>query len=116
MMTARVLHNGKALIEISANTDAEMRENLMLALLSAHTSPTLTHSELSYELEGTLTGETAQVLIECIHPKCHKKGKKLEGEIPRDLIGAAALTLHTAHEGHAMRVTVDGQTWESPSR
>ena len=60
-----------------------------------------------------LEGDThRELLVECL--QC--PDGKLETAVPPELVGAMTLLLHTAHEGHPMRVTYDGRSWQSPQR
>lgn len=46
---------------------------------------------------------------------CDKCKKTLRSDVTPELVPAAVLVFHSAHEGHPLRVEYRGQVWRSPT-
>lgn len=75
-----------------------------------HCNHTLAVTRLPHDPPGTV-----ELRLECLHPQC----QRLEAEVwelrvdPR-YVAAYVVAFHTSHEGHRLRMTIDGRTIESP--
>jgi len=75
----------------------------------------------SHSLKFTIHGPKMQdknkkrLKIECLHNNCiRKKDKFIETDVPIELVSAITIAFHSSHEGHRLKLTYDGETWESP--
>jgi len=82
-------------------------------VVSCHaTEPHCQHQlELSFDPPQALVG--GELIIECLHSGCRSKDP-WRTKAPLELVGALTLLFHTAHEGHSLKLSYAGQTWQTP--
>lgn len=85
------------------------REGVAVAasLLAAHC--TTSHPEAdphALTVEDLPADGSTDVRISCLAPQCH--GLALTRRTHREYVAALAIVFHSAHEGHRLRIEVDG--------
>lgn len=119
--TVRCSRCDDAAIVLTAHSLDELAALTSSAILCVHATKAHVTHVVSAEPEiGSLPPEKdwPTILLRCLVPGCAEKGQVTELEVraPLVLAPAIALLFHSAHEGHAFRLSVGGYSWETPIR
>jgi len=86
----------------------DLAEEAWAAILDSHVRRANQPATLEIHLDDP--DRLVDVVVTCA--QCQRPG--MQERVPRWMFAAVVLAFHTDHEGHAMRIEVDGRVIESP--
>lgn len=107
----------KRLNQVKADTYEQLCFALQPVIIATHATQPHVEHELSFRIVGSPELpklKEDELFIRCLFPKCRKAKTTMQTRVPLELVGAATLVFHTAHEGHPLELTYAGRTWRSP--
>ena len=91
----------------------ELAYSLQGLIIASHATDPHRACELEFRIDA-FGGAGDELRVECLHPRCQMIETPMVTSCPAELVGAIVIIFHTAHEGHRLRMSYGGQTWESP--
>ena len=117
MAKATIVCSCGVTVPVEASSRAALPAIVAGAVLGLHATKPHSEHVVTFTLDDW-PAPTVSLEVECLASGCADRGNVvlLETRCALELVPAIALVFHTSHEGHPLRLRVDGDEWTSPMR